>query len=99
MESQAELNESSNHCYIVFQVLKVHLVTFFVCCFFFSIQSTGLLVLIVLHQFLHQPISFFTTFKNFIQHFLKQDFFMNFFLLTDLITQAPTPIPLMAKIR
>ena len=55
-EYQAKLNESTHLFYIVFQVLKVLLI------FSFIIQSPVLSVLIVLHQFLHQQMSFFTTF-------------------------------------
>ena len=43
---------------------------------FFIIQSPGHFVLIVLHQFLQQQMSFVTTFQNFLQHSLKQDFFI-----------------------
>ena len=44
MEHQAKLNEITHPFYIVFQVLKVHLIIFFV------IQSPDLLVLIALHE-------------------------------------------------
>ena len=46
MEYQAKLNESTHLFYIAFQVLKVLLKNLFI------IQSPGLLLLIVLHQFL-----------------------------------------------
>ena len=55
----------------------------------FIIQSPGLLVLIVLHQFLHQQMSFFTTFYNFIQHYLKQDFLWMFLLSTGSLNHPP----------
>ena len=82
MEYQGKLNESTHLFYIVFQVLKVPLINFCI------VQSPGLLVLIVLHQFLHQQMSFFTTFQNFIQHYLKQDFCMNFPFING-FTQPP----------
>ena len=53
---------------ILFQVLKVLLIKYY------KIQLPVLLFLVVLHQPLHQEISFFTTFENFIQHYLKKDF-------------------------
>ena len=43
----------------------------------YKIQLPVLLFL-VSHQFLYQQISFFTTFQNFIQHYLKKIFVTNF---------------------
>ena len=42
------------------------------------------LLLLILHQFLYQQISFFTTFYNFILHYLKKIFVASFSFLTDL---------------
>ena len=55
MEYQAKLNENTHPLYIAFQVLKVPKKIH-------EMQPTGLLLLIVLHLFLHQQISFVTTF-------------------------------------
>ena len=71
MEYQGKLYESTHRFHIVFQVLKVLIINLFI------MQSPGLLALIVLYQFLHEQMLFFTTFKNFIQHNLKEDFLMN----------------------
>ena len=55
-----------------------------------SCAATSSLVGIVLHQFLHQQISFFTTFQNFIQHYLIKDF-CNKFSILDGFTQTLHP--------
>ena len=56
----------------------------------YKIQLRVLLFL-VLHQFLYKQISFFTTFKNFTEHYLKKIFLPN---LTD---SSKSPTPLMAR--
>ena len=65
----------------VFQGLKVLLIVFFI------ILSLGLLVLIVLHQFLFQQMLFFTNFSNFIQ----QDFFLNVPFINGFVYSLPQP--------
>ena len=90
-----QLHESAHPFYIAFQVLKVLLIIFFI------IHSPGILVLIVLHQSLHQQMSYFATFQNFIQHYLKQDFFINVSFINGFThppPAIPTPILLMTKI-
>ena len=56
----------------------------------YKIQLRVLLFL-VLHQFLYKQISFFTTFKNFTEHYLQKIFLPN---LTD---SSKSPTPLMAR--
>ena len=61
-------NQMKNACpfHIVFQVLKDTTARFFIfCCFY---------------QLLHQQISFFTNFQNFIQHYLKKRFLSQIFI-------------------
>ena len=53
------------------------------------------LFVVVLHQLLHQQISFSKTFYKIIQHFLKKVFVTNFPFLKD---SPQSPIPLSAKI-
>ena len=83
MEYQAKLYESRHPFYIIFQVLKVLIINPFI------MQPPGLLTLIVLHQFLHQQMLFFTTFKNFMQHILKEDFLMNIRLINEFTLYRP----------
>ena len=57
MDYQTKLNENTDTFYIAFQVLNVNIIINF-----FNMQSRGLLFFIALHRFLHQQISYFTTF-------------------------------------
>ena len=84
MEYQAKLNEKCTpvlHCisiYIVFQALKVRFIKSY------KIWLRVLLFLVVLHQLLHQQISFFTTFQSLIQIYLKKDFCHEFLFFSRL---------------
>ena len=52
--------------------------------------ATSFLLLVALHQFLHQQVSFFATFVDFIPHYLKKDFCQEFSFFNR-FTQIPLP--------
>ena len=68
---------------ILFQVLKVLLIKNY------KVQLRVLLFLVLLNQSWHHEILFFTTFENFIQHYLKKSFCQSFSFWTD-STKPPT---------
>ena len=71
--------------YILFHVLRLLLMTIY------KMWPPVLLFIIVLHQLLHEQISFFTTYQNFIQHYLKKDFPRKVYFFNG-FTQTPHPL-------
>ena len=71
---------------IVLQVLKIFLIKIW------QIQPLGLLILVVLYQLLHQQISFFKNFQNFIQHYLRKRFLSQIFLFYQIHSNPTAPL-------
>ena len=85
MEYQAKLNERIHPFYTVFQVLKV------LPKFFHNTVTRSFTVLIVLHQFLHQQMSFFTTFLELHSILYTWKWNKIFSWISVLLMDLPTP--------